>query len=91
MISSHYQHTVESPAFRKLVSGLISTSIQSVEMPNRKSLSSYIQKVYELMVKKIKETLKGVSLVSATADVRTARHHSYLGITIHWIYHKYLK
>ena len=29
--------TVELPAFRKLVSGLLSTSIQSVEMPNRKS------------------------------------------------------
>ena len=83
--------TVESPAFRKLVSGLLSTSIQSVEMPNRKSLSSYIQKAHELMVKKIKETLEGVSLVSTTADVWTACHHSYLGMTVHWIDHKSLK
>ena len=83
--------TVESPAFRKLVSGLLSASLQSVEMPNRKSLSSYIQKAYEMMVKKIKETLEGVSQVSTTADVWTARHHSYLGMTVHWIDHKSLK
>ena len=83
--------TVESPAFRKLVCGLLSTSIQSVEIPNRKSLSSYLQKVYELMVKKIKETLEGVSQVSTTADVWMAHHQSYLSMTVHWIDHKSLK
>ena len=83
--------TVESPAFRKLVSELMSTSVQSLEIPNRKALSSYLQKVYESMVKKMKETLEGVSQVSTTADVWTAHHRSYLGMTVHWIDHTSLK
>ena len=83
--------TVESPAFRKLVSQLLSSSTQSVEMPNRKSLSLYLQKGYELMVNKIKETLEGVPQVSTTADVWTAHHRSYLGMTVHWIDQKSLK
>lgn len=52
----HYQRyapTVNSgvSSFYIYISGLVSTSIQSVEVPNKKSLSSYLQKVYELMVK----------------------------------------
>ena len=75
--------TVESPAFRKLVCRLLSSSVQYVELPNRKSISLYLQNAYELMVKKIKEVLEGVSQVSTTADIWTAHHKSYLGMTIH--------
>ena len=83
--------TVESPAFRKLVCMLFSSSAQCVELPNRKSISLYLQNAYELMVKKIKEVLEGVSQVSTTADVWMAHRKSYLGMTIHWIEQKSLK
>ena len=83
--------TVESPAFRKLVCRLLSSSVQSVELPNRKSISLYLQNAYELMVKKIMEVLEGVSQVSTTVDIWTAHHKSYLGMTIHWIEQKSLK
>ena len=43
------------------------------------------------MMKKIKETLEGVDNVSTTADVWTAHHRSYLGMTVHWIDQKSLK
>ena len=37
------------------------------------------------MVKKIKGALGEVDSVSTTADVWTANHRSYLGMTVHWI------
>ena len=43
------------------------------------------------MMKKIKENLEEVEKVSTTADVWTAHHRSYLGMTIHWIDEKSLK
>ena len=38
-----------------------------------------------IMVKKVKELLETVDGVSTTADVWTAHHRSYLGMTVHWI------
>ena len=46
--------TVESPSFRKLINALSSTSVQ---LPDRKSLSSYLEKAFESMIKKVKEAL----------------------------------
>ena len=43
------------------------------------------------MIKKVKEALDGVDHVSTTADVWTAHHRSYLGMTVHWIDQKSLK
>ena len=43
------------------------------------------------MKKKIKATLREVDNVSATADVCTVHHRSYLGMTVHWINQKSLK
>ena len=80
--------TVESPSFRKLINALSSTSVQ---LPDRKSLSSYLEKAFESMIKKVKEALDGVVHVSTTADVWTAHHRSYLGMTAHWIDQKSLK
>ena len=80
--------TVESSAFRKLVNEL---SPWPVQLPDRKTISSHIEQAYESMMKKIKETLEGVDNVSTTADVWTAHHRSYLGMTVHWIDQKSLK
>ena len=74
--------TVESSAFKKLVNEL---SPCPVQLPDRKTLSSHIEQAYESMMRKIKDTLEGVDNVSTTADVWTAHHRSYLGMTVHWI------
>ena len=80
--------TVESPSFRKLINALSSTFVQ---LPDRKSLSSYLEKAFESMIKKVKEALDRVDHASTTADVWTAHHRSYLGMTVHWIDQKSLK
>ena len=80
--------TVESSSFRKLINALTSTSVQ---LPDRKSLTLYLEKAFESMIKKVKEALDGVDHISTTADVWTAHHKSYLGMTAHWIDQKSLK
>ena len=83
--------TVEFSAFRKLINEL---SPSHMQLPDRKTISSHIEKVYDSMMKKIKATLKEVDKVSTTADVWTAHaahHRSYLGMTVHWINQKTLK
>ena len=72
--------TVESPAFRRLISGM-----SSVQVPDRKSFTQHLDKAYEEMEKKIKETLESIDLVSTTANVWTAHNCSYFGMTAHWI------
>ncbi|XP_065893472.1 uncharacterized protein [Dysidea avara] len=80
--------TVESPAFKKLINEL---SPCPVQLPDRKTLSSYIEQEYDAMMRLIKETLGTVEKVSTTADVWTAHHRSYLGVTVHWINENPLK
>ena len=72
--------TVESAAFRKLIGGICSTQV-----PDRKSFTAHMDKLYDAMVKKVKEILETVDFVSTTADVWTAHNRSYLGMTVHWI------
>ena len=72
--------TVDSPAFWKLIG-----SICPYQLPDRKSFTQHLEKLYDLMVKKVKETLEAVDGVSTTVDVWTANHQSYLGMTVHWI------
>ena len=80
--------TVESPAFKKLID---SFSPCPVQLPDRKTISLHIEQAYESMMKKIKENLAEVEKVTTTADVWTAHHKSYLGMTVHWINEKSLK
>ena len=72
--------TVESPAFCKLIG-----SICPYQLPDRKSLTQHWETIYDMMVKKVKEVLEAVDGVLTTADVWTAHHRSYLGMTFHWI------
>ena len=72
--------TVESPAFRRLISG-----ISSVQVPDRKSFTQYLDRVYEEMEKKVREALESIDSVSTTADVWTGHNRSYFGMTVHWI------
>ena len=44
-----------------------------------------MDKLYDAMMKKVKEILETVDFVSATVDVWTAHNRSYLGMTVYWI------
>ena len=72
--------TVASPAFCKLIG-----SVCPYQLPDRKSFTQLLKKIYDMMVKKVKEVLEAVNGVSTTADVWTVHHRSYLGMTVHWI------
>ena len=72
--------TVESPAFCKLISNICTTQI-----PDRKSFTQHLDKVYDSMLNKIKQILEKIDVVCTTVDMWTAHHRSYLGMTVHWI------
>ena len=56
--------TVESPAFQKLMNSICTT-----QLPDRKSFTQHLDKVYDSMVSKVKQTLEAVDTVSTTVDV----------------------
>ena len=64
--------TVDSPAFQKLIG-----SICPYELPDRKFFTQHLEKLYDLIVKKVKEALEAVDGVSTTSDVWKANHRSY--------------
>ena len=70
--------TVESAAFQKLIGGIC-----SIQIPDRKSFTPHMDKLYDLMVKKVKEILETVDFVSTTTDVWTSHRRSYLGMIVH--------
>ena len=74
--------TVESEAFRRLIGGVSSAQVQ---VPDRKSLTLHLDKVFEAMELKVKAALEVVDAVSTTADVWTGHNRSYLGMTVHWV------
>ena len=72
--------TVESPSFQRLIGGLCCTQV-----PDRKSFTLYLDRLYDQMVQRVKEALEKVEYVSTTVDVWTAHNRSFLGMTAHWI------
>ena len=69
--------TIESPAFHKLVCGVSSSNVQ---LPSRKSITTFLDKTYDSMIVKVKGTLETMGRVCTTADVWSANRRSYLGI-----------
>ena len=57
----------------------------STQVPDRKSFTLHLDKAFDEMEKKVKATLEGIDSVSTTADVWSAHHQSYFGMTVHWI------
>ena len=72
--------TDESSAFRKLM-----ISIHTTQLPEIKSFTHRLDKVYDLMASKIKQTLRAVGTVSTTVDVWMSHYRSYLAMTVNWI------
>ena len=56
-----------------------------MQLPDRKSLTLFLDKAYESMLVKVKGALEAVERVCTTADAWTANQRSYLGMTVHWI------
>ena len=71
---------MESSAFRKLIGG-----ISSAQVPDRKSFTQHLDKAYDEMERKVKESLENIDSASTTADVWTAHNHSYFRMAMHWI------
>uniref|UniRef100_A0A8C9Y9X4 HAT C-terminal dimerisation domain-containing protein n=1 Tax=Sander lucioperca TaxID=283035 RepID=A0A8C9Y9X4_SANLU len=65
--------TVESPAFRKLVSKIpVNTSNVKVSKPCR-------------LFNELKKVIEAQQYVSTTADMWSANNKSFMGVTVHWI------
>ncbi|XP_070411497.1 uncharacterized protein [Nothobranchius furzeri] len=75
--------TVESPAFRQLIS-MIPCPSGTLQM-RRKTFSDYLDKEYLKMETELKTALDEIDHISTTADIWTVHNKSYLGITSHWI------
>ena len=69
--------TVESPAFRKLITSLSSSE---VSLPDRKSFTAHLDNAFVSMEQKVKSSLDAVSCVCTTADVWTAHNKSFFGM-----------
>ncbi|XP_038123771.1 zinc finger BED domain-containing protein 4-like [Cyprinodon tularosa] len=73
--------TVESPAFRRLVSMIPGATRQM----GRKTFSKYLEREYAKMESELKKTFEGLNYISTTADIWSAHNRSFMGITSHWI------
>uniref|UniRef100_A0A667WTV6 HAT C-terminal dimerisation domain-containing protein n=1 Tax=Myripristis murdjan TaxID=586833 RepID=A0A667WTV6_9TELE len=73
--------TVESPAFRRLVSLIPGATRQM----GRKTFSKYLEGEYTKMESELKKTFEGLNYISTTADIWSAHNRSFMGITSHWI------
>ncbi|XP_034053165.1 uncharacterized protein LOC117533496 [Gymnodraco acuticeps] len=73
--------TVESPAFRELVSMIACPG--GTRHMGRKTFSNYLEKEYTKMESELKKTFEGLEYISTTADIWSV--HNFLGITSHWI------
>ncbi|CAI5682826.1 unnamed protein product [Oreochromis niloticus] len=73
--------TVENTSFRKMVEGLSGGRSPVC----RKTLMTHIEKTFPKMKEAITEILLHTQHVCTTADIWTAHHRSFIGITCHWI------
>ncbi|XP_035987101.1 uncharacterized protein LOC118560298 [Fundulus heteroclitus] len=77
--------TVESPAFKKLVSKIPVTTNDKHVLPCRTTFAKELDRTYTVMEKELKKTIDEQQYVSTTADIWTANNRSFLGVTVHWI------
>ncbi|XDV11624.1 hypothetical protein PO909_000513 [Leuciscus waleckii] len=75
--------TVESPAFRQLVSMI--TCSGGTQQMGRKTFSNYLDKEYSKVESELKTTFEGLDYIATTADIWSVHNNSFLGMTAHWI------
>ena len=73
--------TVRRPAFVNLVCGL--APCRTVPCP--KTISLKIEAKYKAMISDLVSQLAAANFVCTTADIWSACHRSYMGMTVHWI------
>ena len=59
--------------------------IHTTQLPEMKSFTQHLDKVYDLMASKIKQILRAVDTVSTTVDVWMSHYRSYLVMIVNWI------
>lgn len=72
---------VENASFREMIAGISGGRTHMC----RKTLMQCIKRGFQNMKEAITETLQDVQTVCTTADIWTAHHRSFMGITCHWI------
>lgn len=72
---------VENASFREMIAGISGGRTHMC----RKTLMQRIERGFQNMKEAITETLQDVQTVCTTADIWTAHHRSFMGITCHWI------
>lgn len=72
---------VENASFREMIAGISGGRTHM----RRKTLMQRIERGFQNMKEAITETLQDVQTVCTTADIWTAHHRSFMGITCHWI------
>lgn len=72
---------VENASFREMIAGISGGRTHMC----RKTLMQRIERGSQNMKEAITETLQDVQTVCTTADIWTAHHRSFMGITCHWI------
>ena len=77
--------TVESNAFRNMITRITRLAGASINIPGRKTLVRHIADKYDKMNVNLARALDDISYVCSTADIWSASNRSFLGITIHWI------
>lgn len=72
---------VENASFREMIAGISGGRTHMC----KKTLMQRIERGSQNMKEAITETLQDVQTVCTTADIWTAHHRSFMGITCHWI------
>ncbi|XP_067248588.1 zinc finger BED domain-containing protein 4-like isoform X1 [Chanodichthys erythropterus] len=72
---------VDNASFREMIAGISGGRTHMC----RKTLMQRIERGFQNMKEAITETLQDVQTVCTTADIWTAHHRSFMGITCHWI------
>lgn len=73
--------SVEQPSFIEM----IRTHNERATIMNRKKLKTKIDDEYNHFRQELTSTFDGLSYVCITADIWSARHRSFIGMTAHWI------
>jgi len=64
---------------------IVTVASSEVLLPDRKYFTAHLDNTFDKMEQKVKNTLDAVSFVCTKADVWTAYHKSFFGMTVHWI------
>jgi hypothetical protein len=76
--------TVEAPSFQRLVNPMLGGSFD-ITLMSRRTLGRRITDGYSTMIADLKAKLSSRKHKCLTADIWSANHKSYLGVTVHWI------